>query len=129
MSVVNVRRSGKKTKYDPVPESERLSSLDEDEKSEKVPSGPSIDELSHRLSSGVYITQWTWPWLERVIAGRMTRMIIDRFYPQINVAVDLGNVDLGEVEVKKSLFKSNGIQYANLSSGMAWSDLVSKLME
>ena len=121
---VAVVKKGRKG-YDQHESVDRGAELDEAERMEKVPTRPGPDKVSTVLASAFYITNWMFDFLHPEQGDDMRpRTTVDRWYPEIQAAVDLNNTDAADVARKTRLFREHGIRYGNLTIGQTWESFV-----
>lgn len=75
-----------------------------------------IDPLTKNLGCTHFYQSMRFSWMVHEIFGLKYPMEVSRYYPEIKTAIDIGQVLIDEVDMKKKLCAENGVKYLNIES-------------
>jgi hypothetical protein len=79
---------------------------------------------------GPCVWNWTDTYLETEVHGKRKKLFIDRYYPELKIAIDkfytISDLDNGFIDLKKRLLNQNGIRYVTLTPTVSFDEAITK---
>lgn len=75
-----------------------------------------LDALTEKLGCTSYYHKMRWPWLMFEFGGLKHPLEVDRYYHEIKLAIDFGQIPPAYLKVKELLLEENKIKYVRLEN-------------
>jgi hypothetical protein len=75
-----------------------------------------VDPLTKHLGCTYFYQSMRFKWMVHEILGLKYPMEVSRYYPELKVAIDIGQVLVDEIAIKQELCEQNGVRYINIES-------------
>ena len=94
----------------------KLETLESESRDVRTTRKNRLDPLTEALGCSGFQYNMRWTWLTYNYGGVTHPLSVSRFYPERNLAVDIGAIPVEILQHKRELCKENGVVYTTLAN-------------